>query len=172
MAGKRGDQSKQGSRNNRGNRNNNSRQNNNNKNNSSNGNSSSRNGDGKKLFEPYYAGKQHIDTHDSVKEQIILRIQSNFKDGSRIVKMIRSEDPKAGQLVYPTLVKADLVDSEGKLLPDNVDTHDPFEHLMNSDIRPLMEDVWQRDEDKKLCSKNCIACFHSKTTITSPSLMK
>ena len=152
MAGKRGDQNKQGSRNYRGNRNNNSRQNNNNKNSSSNGNSSSRNGDGKKLFEPYYAGKQHIDTYDSVKEQIILRIQSNFKDGSRIVKMIRSEDPKEGQLIYPTLVKADLVDGEGKLFTGQEKAIKDLEQEENNMI--FREKLRIYNEEKKQLEDN------------------
>ena len=57
----------------------------------------------KKVFEPYYAWKQHNDTYDAVKQQVIFRIQKMFEDSERIIRTIREEDDDVGKPTKPVL---------------------------------------------------------------------
>ena len=70
----------------------------------------------KKVFEPHFAGRQHTDTYDSVKEQIVIQVQKSFKDQHVIVERIRNEDEKLGALKPPTLKKADFYEEDGTTL--------------------------------------------------------
>ena len=72
--------------------------------------------DRKRIFEPYVAGKQHVDTYDQVKEQIIIQVQKSFKDPNRIVNILREEDVSVAGLTAPTLTKARYVDAQGNVL--------------------------------------------------------
>ena len=70
----------------------------------------------KKAFEPHFAGKQHIDTHDLVKEQIVIQIQKSFEDQHTMVERIRNEDANHGALTPPSLKKASFYKEDGTTL--------------------------------------------------------
>ena len=86
--------------------------------NSNNGNNGKGTGEQKKIFEPHHAGKHQVDTHDSVKEQIIVQVQKNFKNAEKIVSMLQEEDEKKIELTKPTLTKELFVDASGMTLKD------------------------------------------------------
>ena len=67
----------------------------------------------KKVFEPHFTGKQHMDTCNSVKEQIAMQAQKTFKEQHETVERLREEDATLGEPEAPTLDKASFVDEKG-----------------------------------------------------------
>ena len=72
------------------------------------------------MFEPCYARKHQVDTHDYVKEHIIMQVQKNFKNAEKMVSMLQEEDEKKIELTKPMPTKEVFIDSSGAMLKDKV----------------------------------------------------
>ena len=72
----------------------------------------------KKMFEPHCTGKHQVDTHNSVKEQIVTQAQKKFKNPEKRVAVLRAEDTTKADLMKPTLTKEEFIDSSGAPLKD------------------------------------------------------
>ena len=68
----------------------------------------------KKVFEPHFAGKQHVDACDLAKEQTVTQTQKSFKEQNKMTERIREEDESPGEPTKPELGKANFFDTSGK----------------------------------------------------------
>ena len=69
----------------------------------------------KKVFEPHFAGKQHVNAHDLVKEWTVTQMQKSFKDQQTMVERVRGEDASLGESKKPELQKASFFKDDGTL---------------------------------------------------------